>query len=307
MHLSDDAPQPPGNTDLASLSFPHLRELRLTNNVVDRLVFDEAHYPQLRRLLVERTADTGCMVYELQLQLPHLLTFELEGVYLPSLNALSACLSTAACPRLRRFSAVSVDYHSEGDAPSEMNVDGPWLERFEIQQMELTMLTLRAPRLTELHLINCSELELGVLLPDGEPPAEDAAADVADAAVAVPDSTCEEDVQTTIRLRDAMAILGLHANGPSPQAAVRVACSKQRIDLTVCNLGYWRATQNFADLADDPRIRGFDDQDYDLGDEGGSQVSEGDEPWQYMHQYGEPNNYVFGGDDYDEADDYGDA
>lgn len=305
MHLPDHAPKPSGTTDLASLSFPRLRELRLTNNVANRLVFDEAHYPQLRRLCIERTAETGYEIQDLTLQLPRLLTFELEGVCVESLDVLSACLSSAASPRLRRFGGVSIAFRTGELAPWEMHLDVPWLERFELQLVDLNLLQLQAPRLTELHLINCSYLGSVVLLPDGQPPVEDSVADAEDAAVAVPDSTCEEDVQTAIRIRDAMANLGLHANGPPPKAVARAACSAKRIDLTICNLDKWQRTEGYLSLLSDPRIRYVSDQGYD--DEGaGSQVSEEDSPWQFVDEYGKPRDNVFEGrdSDYDDGYDY---
>lgn len=277
LHLPDDV-QPEGDLDLCSLTFPNLRELTMTNNLADRLVFDEAHYPQLRTLHTERTCTT-LMLQGLQLQLPKLLTLELEGACLENVRALTNCLSAAACPRLRRFSAVDIRFLMS-PGPEEMVLDLPWVEYFEIQDSTLTLLELRAPRLMELQLIYCYSLESVTLLPDGDPPAVDISADAADAAFVVPVSTSVEDMADAERMRHEplLDILGLRV----PVVPRRcMPCAAGRVALVLCNNGAWRGSEGFTTLTEDPRIFRVDDQEYEQPDS-------------------EPADSVFDGEEYDE-------
>ncbi|MEW5304850.1 MAG: hypothetical protein WDW36_007431 [Sanguina aurantia] len=277
LHLPGDV-QPEGDLDLCSLTFPNLRELTMTNNLADRLVLDEAHYPQLRALRTERTCRT-LMLQGLQLQLPKLLALELEGACLGSVRALTDCLSAAACPRLRRFRAVDVRF-LVSPGPVEMVLDLPWVEHVEIQDSTLTLLELRAPRLTELQLIHCYSLESVALLPDGDPPAVDMFADAADAAVVVPVSTSVEDMADAERMRrdPLLDILGLRV----PVAPRRcMPCAAGRVALVLCNNGAWRGSEGFTTLTEDPRIFRVDDQEYEQPDS-------------------EPADSVFEGEEYDE-------
>lgn len=137
--------------DLSSFTFPHLRDLIVTNNLVSRLVLDDAHYPQLRSLHVEATAQLD-LLNELQLQLSCLLVLKLEGGSLESASALAACLSHTACPRLRHFSAVGTFlrdsiplFGSDPDSRCELVLDMPWLEHFELQDVGVKRVELRAP------------------------------------------------------------------------------------------------------------------------------------------------------------------
>lgn len=209
--------------DMSLLTFLHLRELSLQNTMTQHLLLDETHFPQLRSLLV-----WGTQELELQLQLPRLLNLNLGDVVLESVAALGACLSRTACPRLRSFSAYVVCF-SDSMLPRELVLDMPWIEHFKLQLSEVTGLELRAPRLMELHLINCSRLENVTLLPDGEPPVPDAVADAADAAAVLPPSV---SIQSPEQLQMAKGALE-----DIKQARVCVPCAAKRIDVKLYDRG----------------------------------------------------------------------
>ncbi|MEW5317075.1 MAG: hypothetical protein WDW38_008406 [Sanguina aurantia] len=118
--------------------------------------------------------------------------------------------------------------------PIMMVLDMPWVEHFELQDVTVTGLELRAPRLMELQLIHCYSLESVALLPDGDPPAVDMFADAADAAVVVPVSC--------------------------------MPCAAGRVALVLCNNGAWRGSEGFTTLTEDPRIFRVDDQEYEQPD-----------------------------------------
>lgn len=196
---------PTGDADLSSLTFPSLRELRLLNTLTSKLVLDKEHYPQLRTVVIKNNglpgrnpsiADQLRAAFEqqpvilsellLQLDLPLLLTLELECCTFRSASLLAACLSASACPRLTRFIAADITFPN---GLQTMILDMPSIQRFELRKLDVHVLELRAPSLTDLVLTCCSRLGAFTLLPDGDPPLVAAAADAADTAVLVPAST----------------------------------------------------------------------------------------------------------------------
>lgn len=241
-----------GDADLVNLSFPHLRELRLSNNITDKLVFDSAHYPQLRKLFVGRNSETR-LIEGLSLQLPYLRTLELAGIIVERFSQLAECLSILACPRLRSIRIAHTLSRQTG--AQEMLVDLPCLERFKVEASSMTHLQLRAPRLMDLQLLCCSQLQSAVLLPDGELLGEDVAADAADAEVAVLGGYVGVDEAL---IADGIAMWTSctgRAHVPLPAVQPRAPCSTKRIDLMIWDLRNWRSSQGLCSLVRDPRIR----------------------------------------------------
>ncbi|MEW5303754.1 MAG: hypothetical protein WDW36_006414 [Sanguina aurantia] len=148
LELSFCLPLPDGtlaapDIHLSSLTFLHLRDLRLTNNAAPRLALDAAHLPQLRALTVQGPVQAHTL-QTLQLQLPLLLALRLDGYFLQGIWALAACLSEYACPRLRALSVKDVRFSNEA-RPCALVLDLPWVERFQLSGSGVTHLELRAP------------------------------------------------------------------------------------------------------------------------------------------------------------------
>lgn len=279
---------PSVDADLSSLTFPRLRELRLLNNVTSRLVLNEAHHPQLRTLAVETAvANQPLMLSELQLQLPLLLTLELQRCVLESAAALTACLSEPACPRLCFFKAEGITFQ---DAPYVMVLDMPRLQRLDMRGMNVNALELRAPRLTELILRCCSSLESVTLLPDGEPPYVDTAADAADTAVTTPFRTPEHKLRhgaaAIVAAGLASRFLASAESYEGPALKGCIPCEVKRIKLMEEGLFKWQGTSNYQAFVQEPRVvevidLGFSMQDvYDaVVDEESDLDDDFDQPW----------------------------
>ncbi|MEW5301772.1 MAG: hypothetical protein WDW36_004610 [Sanguina aurantia] len=245
--IADTADLPSG-VDLSSLTWPHLRELRLINCAATRLVLDEVHYPQLRKLHV-RLAVQLRTAQQLRLQLPLLLALELENACLDHTSALAACLSHTACPRLRRFSAVRVLFRDgRSVCPTMSGLDMPWMEHFELQDARVTSLALRAPP--------ADGAAPGVLQPGGRdtaagwgaPPLLDAAADAADAAVDMPAVSFEQgNDRFTVAMSD-------RHRWPTLPDRTCVPCSNKRVYVRCYGAGDWMHGEAFWAFTQDPRV-----------------------------------------------------
>lgn len=231
----------PADLDMSALTYPNLRELRMTSNTTQGLVLEEASYPQLRKLVLYSSWQISTLV-ELHLQLPHLLTLHLSGVLVENAATLAACVSSASCPRLRNFSASDVAFMDPQSSLMEM--DMPWMERFELREIYVSFLRIRAPRLMSLRLIDCRELKNVTLLPDGRPPLVRAPVDASDVSMTMPANTAHERVFKKWA--------GLPRKAPFREC---LPCRNLRIDVCVRNSGIWQRSPMFADLCRDLRMR----------------------------------------------------
>lgn len=252
-----------GVPDLSLLAFPHLHHLRLRNYPFKSLSLQSAYYPQLRKLVVQRSRQPTA-TQKLQLQLPHLLTLELESVKLKNSAILEACLCVSACPRLRRFLAFNLMFEPNG-WEHRLVVDMPWMQEFELEETDIGALELRAPRLMDLSLTSCGELAYVELLEDERIFNEEYDSDVEyAAALASPDSTLDKEIE---------GLRWWEKVESGEDAAVARRCvpfALNRVYLTACNVGFWKTTNSYEVLVRDPRVRAVDDSEDDGEDESGS-------------------------------------
>lgn len=178
----------------------------------------------------------------LHLQLPNLLSLHLTSVIVESAYVLAACLSPAACPRLRSFSAAAVVF-KRYEYPSSIFADMPRVEHFELQHLCVNTLRLRAPRLMDFRLIDCSSLQAVTLLPDGELPVDNIIADAADMAVTVPARTVQQGMP-----KNWVGLPGM------PLVRICRPGGDLRIEMCVRSLGVFQQSQAFLNLIQDLRI-----------------------------------------------------
>lgn len=101
----------------------------------------------------------------------------------------------------------------------------------------------------ELHLKLCTGLESVILLPDGEPPAADAGADAAGAAVVVPSSNLQRVWRDP---RDAVEYARVK------ELRSCVPCSDKRVNMSVCDVPLFENSAAFVELCEDSRVHTVD-------------------------------------------------